>query len=53
MKNIPYASALGSLMYAQIGTTPDMTFVVEVLDIYQSNTGVDHRKVVKKGMRCL
>ncbi|RVW32749.1 Retrovirus-related Pol polyprotein from transposon TNT 1-94 [Vitis vinifera] len=28
MKNIPYASAVGSLMYAQVCTRPDIAFVV-------------------------
>ncbi|RVW47187.1 Retrovirus-related Pol polyprotein from transposon TNT 1-94 [Vitis vinifera] len=29
MKNIPYASAVGSLMYAQVCTRPDIAFAVE------------------------
>eukprot|EP00253_Pinus_taeda_P006406 PITA_06406 len=31
MKNIPYASAVGSLMYAQVCTRPDIAFVVGML----------------------
>ena len=42
MKNITYASAVGSLMYAQVCTRSDITFDVGVLGRYQSNLGVDH-----------
>ena len=31
MKNISYASAVGSLMYAQVCTRPDIAFVVGML----------------------
>ncbi|WJZ97087.1 hypothetical protein VitviT2T_015721 [Vitis vinifera] len=41
MKNIPYASAVGSLMYAQVCTRPDITFVVGMLGRYQSNPNSD------------
>ena len=40
MKNIPYASAVDSLMYAQVCTRPDIA-LVEMLGRYQSNPGVD------------
>ncbi|XP_040871220.1 secreted RxLR effector protein 161-like [Glycine max] len=53
MKNIPYASAVGSLMYVQVCTRPDITFVVGVLGRYQSDLGVDHWKATKKVMRYL
>ncbi|XP_061359608.1 secreted RxLR effector protein 161-like [Gastrolobium bilobum] len=53
MKNIPYASAIGSLMYAQVCTRPDIAFAVGVLRRYQSNPGVDHWKAAKKAMRYL
>ena len=42
MKNIPYTSAVGSLMYAQVCTRPDIAFAVGVLGRYQSNPGIDH-----------
>ena len=42
MKNIPYASLVGSLMYAQVCTKPDISYVVGVLGLYQSNLGIDH-----------
>ena len=37
MKNIPYASAVGSLMYVQVCTRLDIAFVVEMLGRYHSN----------------
>ena len=42
MKNIPYTSAVGSLMYAQVCTKPDIAIVVGVLERYQSNPGIDY-----------
>jgi hypothetical protein len=53
MKNIPYASAVGSLMYAQVCTRPDIAFVVGMLGQYQSNPGLDHWRAAKKVMRYL
>ena len=32
MRNIPYASAIGSLIYAQVCTRPDIAFAVNVID---------------------
>jgi hypothetical protein len=49
----PFASALGSLMYAQVCTRPDIAYVVGVLGRYQSNPGNDHWKAAKKVMRYL
>ena len=34
MKNIPYTSIVGSLMYAQVCTRPDIAFVVGMLGRY-------------------
>ncbi|XP_074306256.1 secreted RxLR effector protein 161-like [Silene latifolia] len=53
MKNIPYASAVGSIMYAQVCTRPDIAYAVGVLGRYQSNSGLDHWKVAKKVLRYL
>ena len=53
MKNIPYASAIESLMYAQVCTRPDIAFIVGMLGRYQSNPGKDHWKAAKKVMRYL
>eukprot|EP00253_Pinus_taeda_P015417 PITA_15417 len=53
MKNIPYASAVGSLMFAQVCTRPDIAFVVGMLGRYQSDPGLDHWRAAKKVMRYL
>ena len=53
MKNIPYASIVGSLMYAQVCTRPDIAYAVGVLGRYQSNPGMDHWRAVNKVMRYL
>ena len=53
MKNIPYASIVGSLMYAQVCTRPDIAYASGVLGQYQSNPGMDHWRAAKKVMRYL
>ena len=35
------------MIYAHTRTRPDISFVIRVLDRYQSNLGLDHWKVVK------
>jgi hypothetical protein len=51
MKNIPYSSDVGSIIYAEVCTCPDLPFVVGMLGRYQSNTGEVHWKVAKKALR--
>ena len=53
MKVVPYASAIGSLQYAQVCTRPDIAFVTGVLGRFQSNPGIEHWKIVKKTLRYL
>jgi hypothetical protein len=53
MKSIPYASAVGSIMYAQVCTRPDLAFVTGMLGRYQSNPGLEHWKLAKKTLRYL
>ncbi|XP_074299895.1 secreted RxLR effector protein 161-like [Silene latifolia] len=53
MKNVPYASAVGSIMYAQVCTRPDIAYAVGVLGRYQSNPDTDHWKAAKKVLRYL
>ena len=48
MESIPYASVVGSLMYASTCTRPDISFAVGMLGRYQSNPGIDHWKAAKK-----
>jgi hypothetical protein len=50
MKAVPYASAVGSLHYAQLCTRPDLAFITGVLGGYQENPGIEHRKMVKKAL---
>ena len=42
MENIPYASVVGSLMYAQVCMCSDIAFVVGMLGRYLSNPGMIH-----------
>ena len=42
MKVIPYASAIGSIMYAMMCTRPDVCLAISLAGWYQSNPGVDH-----------
>ena len=51
MQKIPYASAVGSLMYAQVCTRPDIAYIVGVLGRYLRNPGMDHWKAAKRVMR--
>jgi len=53
MESIPYASVVGSLMYAQTCTRPDIIFAVGMLGRYQSNPGMDQWKAAKKVLRYL
>ncbi|TYK22912.1 gag/pol protein [Cucumis melo var. makuwa] len=48
MSNIPYASAVGSLMYAMLCTRPDICYSVGIVSRYQSNPGRDHWTVIFK-----
>ncbi|XP_069146074.1 secreted RxLR effector protein 161-like [Solanum lycopersicum] len=53
MNDIPYASIVGSLMYAQTCTRQDISFAVGMLGRYQCNPRIDHRKAAKKVLRYL
>jgi hypothetical protein len=50
MKSVPYASAIGSIMYAQVYTRPDLAFTTGMLGRYQKNPSIDHWKAVKKSL---
>ena len=47
MMNVPYASTVGSLMYAIVCTRPDIGYVVDVATRYMSNSGKEHWATVK------
>ena len=53
MKVVPYSSIMGSLMYAQVCTYPDIAFVVGLLSRYLSDLGQSHWKAAKKVLRNL
>jgi hypothetical protein len=51
MKLVPYASAVGSLMYAQVCTRPDLASVTGMLDRYQKSPGISYWNGIKKALR--
>ena len=53
MQNIPYSLVVGSLMYAQVCTRPDIAFIVGVLGRYSKDPGMHHWKATKRVMRYL
>ena len=46
MSKVPYALAIGSLMYAMVCTRPDIAHVVGVVSIFMSKPGKQHWEVV-------
>ena len=53
MRRVPYASAVGSLMYAMLCTRPDICYAVGIVSRYQSNPGLDHWIAVKHILKYL
>ena len=53
MKDVPYASAIGSIMYAIMCTRPDVCLAISLAGRYQSNLGVDHWTTVKNTLKYL
>ncbi|XP_073017815.1 secreted RxLR effector protein 161-like [Primulina eburnea] len=53
MSRIPYASAIGSIMYGMIYTWPDIAFALSVAGRYQSNSGPLHWKEVNDILKYL
>ena len=53
MKTSPYVSVVGSLMYLQVCTRPDIASMVNVLGRYLLNHGHDPWVAAKKVMRYL
>ena len=45
---VPYASAIGSLMYAMMCTRPNICYAVGLVSRYQSNPGQKHWMTVKR-----
>jgi hypothetical protein len=53
MRNTPYHEAIGSLMYASLGTRPDITFAVQTVSRFSINPGPTHWEAVKRIFRYL
>jgi len=53
MSKVPYASAVGSLMYAMVCTRPDIAHAVGVVSRYMNNLGKEHWMAVKWILRYL
>jgi ATP-binding cassette subfamily B (MDR/TAP) protein 1 len=47
MSTIPYASAIGSIMYAMLSTRPDVALALSLMSRFQSNPEMDHWTAVK------
>ncbi|KAK8502801.1 hypothetical protein V6N12_073851 [Hibiscus sabdariffa] len=53
MSQIPYASAIGSIMYAMICTRPDLSYALSMTSRYQANPGEGHWTSVKNILKYL
>ncbi|CAA0832574.1 cysteine-rich RLK (RECEPTOR-like protein kinase) 8, partial [Striga hermonthica] len=53
MAKVPYASAVGSLMYAMLCMRPDICYAVGMVARYQSNPGQGHWTAVKHILKYL
>lgn len=42
MSKIPYSSVVGSLMYAMVGSRPDLAYAVGIVCRYMSKPGREH-----------
>ena len=53
MKNVPYQETVGSLMYAAMGTQPDIAFAMSTVAHFSDNPGWPHWEAVKRIFRYL
>ena len=53
MRQVLYASTVGSLMYAMLCTRPDICFAVGIVNQYQSNRRLNHWVAVKHILKYL
>ena len=53
MSSIPYASAIGSIMYAMLCTRPDVAYALGIVSRFQADPGEDHWKAVKNILKYL
>ncbi|CAM8938448.1 unnamed protein product [Rhodiola kirilowii] len=47
MENVPYANAIGSVMYAMISSRPDLSYAISLLSRFMSNPGHEHWLALK------
>jgi len=50
MQDVPYKTAVGSLMYAMVATRPDLAFLMNVVSQHMVKSGPMHWIVVKRTM---
>ncbi|KAK9047935.1 hypothetical protein SSX86_033103 [Deinandra increscens subsp. villosa] len=53
MASIPFASAIGSIMYAMLCTRPDVSFALSLTSRYQQSPGLAHWTAVKNILKYL
>ena len=53
MSVIPYASAIGSIMYAMLCTRPNVNLAISLVGRYQSDPGMEHWTAVKNILKYL
>jgi len=53
MRNCPYASAVGSLMYVMLCTRPDICYAKSIVSRYQSNPSSEHWTAAKHILKYL
>jgi hypothetical protein len=53
MRDVPYREVVGSLMYAAIGTRPDISYTVGILSRFIENPGRAHWEAAKRVLRYL
>ena len=53
MSRVPYASAVGSLIYTMICTRHDLAYAVSTVSQFMSNSGKQYWKAVKRVLRYL
>ena len=53
MRKVPYHEAIGLLMYATLGTQPDICFAVQTVSRFNKKPGLAHWEAVKRIFRYL
>ena len=53
MSGIPYASAIGSIMYVRLCTRPDVSFTLSMTSWFQQDPSEDHCTAVKNILKVL